>query len=912
MVKIKGWICALVCVCLAIACAGCGEPDAAVSSGAEASPTAQYENGFEEYERPEPEGGGGEIIQAPSVRDYAHMWWQDGFLKGEKAVLFQTGYYGMKVNVLKAAITNLGVINEVITESGAMTQDPEIIKSMPEISMNYALSQEGESFTFTRLEPVDNVGSRIIESGRYMQSIDIMSMRFDGLDSSVSGRVEIKAQPRHFSLQFSVHSSSRLPETGLSFRLNLPEEYSLIEQSADGRVLILRTAQGEGLAALLPERGDVTAKAENTSMIFECAPAPIEAGNFTGFGVVFLPLSGQSLAEAEAYRGNLANLEITAQQLAPREGREHDVTYDSERGIYVIDISGMSSGRLTDFAVEARRNDYDRLVFTVKNSSGSAVKVPLLFSKEKGEFGVEGMVGMLRDVNTLEPIGVQVQTSKNWHQYGSDVPENDVKRYLEGIWYHGYTLIEVPANSQVSYELTIAYSQWGETYSASHAQLCLAGWGGNLQKWETSALGSSGENMCYDAEMAHGTGAFINDALPFAALGGIDGSGVKYNWSNGASGGNFLIYYNSLGSRVGLKQVRTWFKKQGPCLTEVIYTGITDDGAIQVEYKVNLGRTDDFAKNTHTFTYKFLEDVSFSRLAYYSIGSDNYNTGLWHELAVGNHDGLCDFTMGDTLYNGIITPEYPQSGQYIGGGDMQRIEVEGEGLWVAMSKAETITERYGTPSNRMLNLLSFSGTINGQEYNKPALNLRYTYQYDSYNQKNVYSLSAELGPSEAVGNTIEAGSCVTGTVQYINLPNFKEWYYGGNETLGNLPAEMFDSWRLAHFISRGEKHEVTASDGEVTQLYPITVKASEDGTAAISIKGGLGYVPVTFTNLPSYSGYSLLKKTESGWEKVDQSVHGNDYYQTWFDSETGRYEITFNVLHSGEPDAIYEYKLVRE
>ena len=199
--------------------------------------------------------------------------------------------------------------------------------------------------------------------------------------------------------------------------------------------------------------------------------------------------------------------------------------------------------------------------------------MPLLFSKEKGKFGVEGMVGLLRDVNTLEPIGVQVQTSKNWHQYGSDVPENDVKRYLEGIWYHGYTLIEVPANSQVSYELTIAYSRWGETYSASHAQLCLAGWGGDLQKWETSALGSSGENMCYDAEMAHGTGAFINDALPFATLGGIDGSGVKYNWSNGASGGNFLIYYNSLGSRVGLKQVRTWFKKQGPCLTEVICTG---------------------------------------------------------------------------------------------------------------------------------------------------------------------------------------------------------------------------------------------------------------------------------------------------------------------------------------------------
>ena len=73
---------------------------------------------------------------------------------------------------------------------------------------------------------------------------------------------------------------------------------------------------------------------------------------------------------------------------------------------------------------------------------------------------------------------------------------------------------------------------------------------------------------------------------------------------------------------------------------------------------------------------------------------------------------------------------------------MQRIEIEGEGLWVAMSKAEVITERYGTPSNRMLNLLEFSGSINGREYAKPALNLRYTHQYDGYNQVNVYSLSA--------------------------------------------------------------------------------------------------------------------------------------------------------------------------
>ena len=55
-----------------------------------------------------------------------------------------------------------------------------------------------------------------------------------------------------------------------------------------------------------------------------------------------------------------------------------------------------------------------------------------------------------------------------------------------------------------------------------------------------------------------------------------------------------------------------------------------------------------------------------------------------------------------------------------------------------------------------------------------------------------------------------------------------------------------------------------------------------------------------------------MKKTEDGYELVDQSVHGSDYWQTWFDSEKGAYELTFNVLHSGEPEQIYEYKLIKD
>ena len=912
--KFKGILCALAAVMIT-ACSGCADKPSTTASGtkgaspAETGAAPSYQNGFETYTSSVPEAPEGKIIQTPSVRDYAHMWWQDGFRKGEKAMLFQTGYYGLKINTQKAAITNLGVIKKVITETEAMTENPDTVKSLPEAAMSYSINQGGRDYPFTYVQPVDNVGSRIIESGRYMQSIDVMSMRFQGMDSSVSGRVEFKVLPRHFSVHFSVHTVYDMPETGFSFKLNLPSEYEISERSADGRTLILRNKKGDGLAALLPERDEVSARTEGASFIFECAPVELEINNFTGFGVVLLPIAGQSLSEAEAYRTGIAGLDVKAVQISPREGREQEVTYDSERGLYVIDLARMSSDRLTDFQSARKRNAYDRLLFTIKNNGEQAVKVPVMFEKT-GDFGVEGMAGMLRDAETLEPIGVQVQTVRNWHEYGDWMPASDVRRYLSGIWYHGYTMLEIPAGREVSYELTIAYSQWGETYAVSHSQLCLAGWGGNLQKWETSSLGASGELMCYDAEMAHDTGAFINDIHAFAALDN-EGASSKYGWSSGAGGGNFLVYYDKSGKRVGLKQIRTWFKKQGPCINEVIYTAVTDDDAIQIEYKVNLSRTNDIGENMHTFSYTFLKDVAFSRFAYYSMGSDVYNTGLWHELAIGNRDGLCEFKIGDQVYNGVLTPDYPDKGEYFGGSE-QRIEVDGEGLWVCMSKAEQVTPKYGFPCNRMINLLSFDSKINGKEYNKPAVNLRYTYFYEGYNEVYVHSMSAELGPSAEVGDTIQKGSVVTGIVQYANLPNFRQWYYGGNETIENLPEDMFDSWKLAHFISKGEELQVTALKGKITQTYPTVIQAEKGGEAAqITIKGGLGYVPITFTGLTSYSGYSLMKKTDDGWEKVDQSVHGNDYWQVWYDSEKGNYEWTYNVLHDGNPDSVYEYKLIK-
>ncbi len=55
---------------------------------------------------------------------------------------------------------------------------------------------------------------------------------------------------------------------------------------------------------------------------------------------------------------------------------------------------------------------------------------------------------------------MQVQLSKNWHEPVNYQPI-DPKCYLAGTWFHGYTYLEVPAKSSVTYEFTMTYAKWG-------------------------------------------------------------------------------------------------------------------------------------------------------------------------------------------------------------------------------------------------------------------------------------------------------------------------------------------------------------------------------------------------------------------------------------------------------------------
>lgn len=60
-------------------------------------------------------------------------------------------------------------------------------------------------------------------------------------------------------------------------------------------------------------------------------------------------------------------------------------------------------------------------------------------------------------------------------------------------------MFTIPAGQTVQLEYTSVNALWGGVPAASHAQLCLVGWGSN-QLWEESAIGAWGETICYEPD----------------------------------------------------------------------------------------------------------------------------------------------------------------------------------------------------------------------------------------------------------------------------------------------------------------------------------------------------------------------------------------------------------------------------
>ena len=905
---------AILCVIIAAviaALSGCAEiePNVTPTENPSGSPTAaqgtQRPNAAQGTQRPNVEDETGMYVQQPDVTDFTYMWLPKGNLGFYQDTYMMSGNYGLSVNSASGKITRFGAFSSGKDYAAAMLEDNNMITNLPAVDMKYSMRCQGESYAFDQVESLEETGvtTRMLESGRYLQRLDVMCLKTKD-KADWYGRMEVVMLPEYFTIAFEVFPQAETcRDAELQFTLELPASYVSFEESLGGRAITVTDADGKGFTAVAPQ--GVSAKRNGSSLIFTAQGLKLMRAQFNGFNIAVIPSAAAVPADAEHYVAR-EQVQVSAERLSPKAGDEQKVSYD-ERGMYSFDLKYMFTVQEGGYT-ENDLDTYDRVKFTINNPTQHTIKVPLQFIKDS-PLSVTGVSPMIRDASTLEPIGVQVQVTRCWHFYNGDpndsshiyAPKDSPRRFWEGRWYHGYTVIEVPAGGSVTYEYACAFARWGGVESVTHSQLCLAGWGGN-QQWESASLGSYGESFCYDIARSY-TWCVMGDICPFGLYSRVDGG--KYNWTTNTGGVDFLLADDVFGKAIKYRNFKTFFKKQGPNITEVLYSGMLGDIA-RVEVSAQMGRTNDVSRATQTFRYTFLEDIAYSRLAFYQFGADSYNYDYWPTMAVGNDDGLIPFTIAGNSYQGLMDVPRSNSNGYLGGQgmDMNCVEVPGSGAWFAFLGAEAGKSN----GNKMISVREYRAELNGKVYTQPCFSVRTTSILDWK------GAGFELNPPKEVGKKIKAGSTVSFVIEYINLPAHKQDYYGTSSVLNEIPAQDYEGWQLAYTYAVQSNVSVQASVGEAVGNLPPVIRATgtADGVVAqFTITKGIGYVPVTVKNVKGFSGWRLQKKEGSDWKTVDQSVHGNDYWQAWYDAETGTYELTFNVHHNGKND-VGEYRLIKE
>ncbi|MDF1740725.1 MAG: LamG domain-containing protein [Verrucomicrobiales bacterium] len=552
---------------------------------------------------------------------------------------------------------------------------------------------------------------------------------------------------------------------------------------------------------------------------------------------------------------------ITVEATETGKGQPRPVTFDAAIGWHRINLDGIDP-ILPEGTAPPSNDALERIKLTLSNPEETEQVARLMFEKtsrgirQRIGAAITGVSAILRDENG-NPTGIPVQLSKNWH--------NDAEggTYAE-MWFHGITEIELPAKSSLTLELTIAYGHWGGVPASSHAQLSLIGWGGN-QLWEQSALGSWGESLCYNPEQTQAN-CTITDVRPLMVT--SMGKEPQWGWTNNVGGGDFFRFFDTEENRVPHASMRTVYHRQGPCLTEVTYAGQAGPH-ISIKENVSLSRTDDLVRGTYRIRMDVSEGTDFSRFVIFQIGADTYNSTREKRFALGDASGVKD----------------EWNAQW--GGDTYRTqpkEATGKTPWVSLHEAETVKlEHDGAWANRGFVIREWKARLGGKDASPWIAERGLTRHKQD-------SSTIDLVPPPGL-TRFEAGDFVEATIEHIIVPQSADDYYGPNESLRAALTRHPNSWETIHREAEGNDRTVEVSKGKLIHRYPdIAIEADAD-EVAFTLDGGIGYVPLTFSNLSSHRGYVLILDGEP----LDQSVHGNDFWQSDYDAEAGKWSRTYNI-----------------
>lgn len=812
--------------------------------------------------------------------DYSFMWWKKTIKTGNQIFAIKTNNYSFSFDYPNLAIQNFTINNKLQTEDEVVNEtNEESFPTKNSFHFKFGLIKSGNTVWCTKSSgDVDDC--QLVETGKYFQRRFINNLPdLKDFDSYKSG-LEIAAWPDRVSLILKGKPVAKIQNIGLIASLDLPKEYNKVIKHEE--VIVLKNPLDDSGFIILKSANSTKISVAGTTVTAKFnSSKEFNNGKEVSVGMIIYPVRKDIDSRIkEIVEQENQPLIVSAKQIAPLE-KDLDVTYDSDKGWHQITLR--SDGTRSDAPIadstennpgpnsNELNNRMERVLFSVRNPTNSAKVLRLNFAKGRlvpngsPVFAPPGISAVLRDGNG-NPIGVPIQLSKNWHA-GRD----QKNQYFQGPWYHGLTILTVPKNSDLTLEYTSVNGFWGGVPAASHAQLCLVGWGSN-QQWDESAIGAWGESITYEPDLDQASAP----VLDFRPLLVKSENGKKWGWTSNLGGADFFNYTKVDGNRSWHSRMKTQYKRYSPNYTEVTYSGTMDDNSMNFEYTTSIGRSDDIIRGIYKIKLNVLEDVTFKDFVIFQAAASTYHFTNSKSLAWGNEKGLQKEWKATT----------GRESRYIGSKHL----AEGKIPWFSFTDSDfTVDWAKFVPANRGFLIREWNAKLNGDENVQP-----YFAEYNTTSGRHGGASSLiNITPPEGC-STLKAGDYVEAEIILFIIPAKGDDYYGPNQNFASALSQKANTWKMVYREAIGNNIEVNVSKGTLIDSYPIKIEVANN-EADFSVTGGLGFVPLTITKVGKYQQPQLFEKVNDKWIEVDQSVHGNDFWQTEFDAITKTWDITYNL-----------------
>ena len=347
------------------------------------------------------------------------------------------------------------------------------------------------------------------------------------------------------------------------------------------------------------------------------------------------------------------------------------------------------------------------------------------------------------------------------------------------------------------------------------------------------------------------------------------------------------MWIDARGNYQGFRRTRTDYQAYGPCLTDVRYQEETAHGEIVSSVRTSIARSDDYLRTFYHLRYDVRQTVNWKRLAFFQLGGDYYNETPSRQAAIGNANGLTE------EWNWPAATE-----------ETQRVgkPLSGREPWISIHSVDrTKVGKGGAAASRGLIVRSWKAVLDGKKYSEPSASFHVT------KAGTKRCAAAEVIPPPDV-QTLKAGDFIEADLELTVFPADASAYYGPNRGFRQILENEGDTWRLVDREATGNHIEAVVKTGSLSRVFPLELAVDRAQHASCMIKGGVGYVPITFTGLKDYRGFELLVDGRA----LNQAVHGNDFWQTDYDPQSSKWRITYNIPRDQQGSSRLELRRITD